>query len=1772
MRGMLGSRCGAALLGTLTVCALLCVLTFLVLAVGTQNLTGASDAWEKQRARDFADTAARMVLGDIRSEIYAGSVPRDPSNSETGGFLLPATPAGMVLQPNTEEGPQLMRPNLVKQSLYGRPFFDAGRTFDVVPVYPGATIHPPAARASKKSTRGTGKRGDVSDECWNAPGLLPEAAETPFGRSPDWIYLDASGKTLGWDAVEREAHKQEGSPLCRFAYQIYDTGGLLNLQVAGHDPQTGVGIRAVSARKGSTGFCDLSQIGFTPTAITLLTAYRWGNLSWVGKTAPFGHPTANFLLLPQLNRGFLRCAGSGPDARCRAFTSRREMLAFLRWVETESGSAGLARTVSQYLTHHGLSLEQPSFRPRWMEPLTSGDWRWSPSPSIVPPSGQREDCLYPMEIVSPKLLPLSDFRRRVGPHEMPLGNNRGGNDAWGTLAQRTNSGTDARRLQDIINPAFLEVRIPADGSFSFVRLDGSRALPGEALVKTRFSLRRLGWLTYRGPAAGLEASDPLYDAEGTPESIFKAFGLRWMRDPDSGAFLWVYHHGRAGGIYRLEELVENDPASGRPREADFFELLKAAIGVGSLGKAALLSHHTGQSWDPATYAQIRDRSSVFQLLEIGANLIDQYDADSFPTRIRLANPGASASQSGVDPAYFTASGIEDIPYLYRFHWRPIRNRVHPMRYPGSTPELPAEITEEISRYRGDQFEPGTTSLLGFPELWNPHRVLAADAAKRGAVPREFRIVAANETPKDRLDPLLGEGVRLGPVPALDAENRVWSTLINNEENAFVIRPYGFFAYHSSLSSQTLTWLDGLPLRSDATAGYNTTTQAMDWPADNIPSASLSGSASARSASLYWNRAPILPSSIPNPADGQRLAQLYLGVWSIWKLGFGAGGGLDFQQPPPGWPVSSGYRSSPISRLKKSLMRYPALLDFPDAGRARRDLFYYAQNTRKTYRWTGKAYAEMRYPLGLDPERTFGGNGFAEGMGALRFADGTPLPYPVPAYQKYFFALSDQSGKRRVLFQTNPSLRSAPGTPPWNPGDVSKNRLIDVRGSELTFVLGSPGLFREPTTLCHPGFPEGSLLQCGRDNFLSDPPHNGSVEGPDGVRWVGFSLGEIPSSFLAVTKLYKRDRVATYANGRDASEGFSWNLDDADPAEDVAADALGRIADSVANGRKHPVRVFRIPVNVVGLDTTYLRVQLQYRDALSDRWATYQERFFAVEGMSSGRWSAAPVGVGEMRVADPLHPQDVNGSVLWEDNQRLVGWSAPFVTSYDPRCVRFGNPMRPGYPGVQSVDGSSARDRLLGNPSGANPHAVYPEGKGPTDQPGTALIDLPAEGVPAKTVTASWPVPGGWFHWFNEGYNHGSRYADAFRYASGQMGHAVWKPQWWASAVHDTRRVLQAPTADSGDFGWHPRLRVPIPAGATRTFKAASPEPSVPNFFQNPFGSNIADTLRPGAFSENNAPERRSPYAQAYADPDDVIRRASGAFARVGNSTQLPHGFPLAQPSAHTPFTAANRPIVLNRPFQSVAEMGYAFRGTPWKELNFSTPESADAALLDVFTVCGEESTAEGVLPMAVGKINLNTRQEPVLRSLLHGALKNAETPSREDSVLDTREAAQIARLLVERTTSLQASKGPLRNSAELVGKLVGQNRADCESDPAIYTSRIRRSACEPERNPDFPRGASELAWHFSGLTQDLALRAAQEPSYRNLRTLGSAVRALSDVGQTRVWNLMVDLILQTLPGVQAGGVSPRREHPTAEVRVWVHVSVDRFTGAILDLQWEWVEE
>jgi hypothetical protein len=68
------------------------------------------------------------------------------------------------------------------------------------------------------------------------------------------------------------------------------------------------------------------------------------------------------------------------------------------------------------------------------------------------------------------------------------------------------------------------------------------------------------------------------------------------------------------------------------------------------------------------------------------------------------------------------------------------------------------------------------------------------------------------------------------------------------------------------------------------------------------------------------------------------------------------------------------------------------------------------------------------------------------------------------------------------------------------------------------------------------------------------------------------------------------------------------------------------------------------------------------------------------------------------------------------------------------------------------------------------------------------------------------------------------------------------------------------------------------------------------------------------------------------------------------------------------------------------------------------------------------------------------------------------------------------------------------------------------------------------------------------------------------------MRALSDVTNTRTWNLMIDVVAQT--GNFAPGATDLSKGfvVEGERRYWLHIAIDRFTGAVIDQQLEPVYE
>jgi hypothetical protein len=322
---------------------------------------------------------------------------------------------------------------------------------------------------------------------------------------------------------------------------------------------------------------------------------------------------------------------------------------------------------------------------------------------------------------------------------------------------------------------------------------------------------------------------------------------------------------------------------------------------------------------------------------------------------------------------------------------------------------------------------------------------------------------------------------------------------------------------------------------------------------------------------------------------------------------------------------------------------------------------------------------------------------------------------------------------------------------------------------------------------------------------------------------------------------------------------------------------------------------------------------------------------------------------------------------------------------------------------------------------------------------------------------------------------------------------LWNDQNYQDSLYKTLRPDSTQTQDtvwaSLPYG------VPLYVAAPAPPAGWGPNPLAP-------GPDGPPAYRMGWLTEN-----KETLPTWYRDPDNILRNGDAAYASGA------WGQPLEQEDAAKGL--ASRPVMLDRPFRSVAEMGYAFRDLPYKSLDFFTTNSGDAALLDIF--CLNESPISAV---TAGVFNPNTRLQPVLKAVLAGALKDELDAA--SGLASASEATAIATAITTATATT-----PLMNRGEIATRIT----------PAL------------------------TAGSFSNNPADAAIKARRE----------SVVRALADVSNTRTWNLMVDLIVQS-GRYPAGASNVDQFSVDGERRYWLHLAIDRHTGRVVARSMESVNE
>jgi hypothetical protein len=502
----------------------------------------------------------------------------------------------------------------------------------------------------------------ITSTRWNGHYLVPKgntATDDPSpipaftDATPDWVFVTDAGATV--------ITSPNNAVIGRYSYAVYAEGGLLDMNVAGYPTGTDT-TPTTAGRKGSIAFADLRHL--CPT--TDCNAQDFGI-----PNPNTGNPPVYQVdrLVGWRNYATTQPANNFPDIGVVGDISNAFAVNF-------QNSTGPATLFYNYVLGNTNGFLNPA----------TATWNNRTDQVFI----QRQALIgfrATTQFSANALQYLSTFSRETNAPSFSPSTPAGSTIDYAGLANTATA----------VNPNFLSRRVTT----SFTRFDGTTAVVGEPLVKTRFPLRRLAWITYKGPSASLATTDPVYLAlqaalvsgglnaatatamiqAGTAANIKKCFGLCFgsacagtVGDPSNP---WIYTNP-AGGTTLATRILRLDEVATAAREPDFFELLQAGILSGSLGQ-----NTGGGVTGGNVFPDIHMSNGTHHILSIGAAIIDQADPDSIPMRVQF-NPSGTV---------WTAYGVENLPYI---------TQMYPIA--GTSPNDPTKWA----------------TYLNF-QLWNPHQ-------------------------------------------------------------------------------------------------------------------------------------------------------------------------------------------------------------------------------------------------------------------------------------------------------------------------------------------------------------------------------------------------------------------------------------------------------------------------------------------------------------------------------------------------------------------------------------------------------------------------------------------------------------------------------------------------------------------------------------------------------------------------------------------------------------------------------------------------------------------------------------------------------------------------------------------------------------------------------------------------------------------------------------------------------------------------------------------
>ena len=263
--------------------ALIIVLAFVVLLTGLVIAYFSRTATDRQLAKSSFDDAAADLLARSALDIVVTDFKQEIAN----GAVITNTNVQPQRSPTPASGAMPAIPNLIRRSVQA----DA--------------ISAPAVSSRASAVNSTAdvsvNSRSVSLARWNRHYLVPKTnpsddASDPITTgfsapnywAPDWVIVTRSGPTVfsGWNSGLADSTNASYA-LGRYAYAVYDEGGLLDFNVAGYpypSPSPAVTPAALITnigRKGVSAFADLTGMKITlagatpnPTAVTKMVGWR----------------------------------------------------------------------------------------------------------------------------------------------------------------------------------------------------------------------------------------------------------------------------------------------------------------------------------------------------------------------------------------------------------------------------------------------------------------------------------------------------------------------------------------------------------------------------------------------------------------------------------------------------------------------------------------------------------------------------------------------------------------------------------------------------------------------------------------------------------------------------------------------------------------------------------------------------------------------------------------------------------------------------------------------------------------------------------------------------------------------------------------------------------------------------------------------------------------------------------------------------------------------------------------------------------------------------------------------------------------------------------------------------------------------------------------------------------------------------------------------------------------------------------------------------------